>query len=229
FLTLSGLEGSVLEDRVFEDDLEIEAVSTAKALGLAHAQGLTVYDLTEANVEDVLPGLPLDEGVKAEIRDATARGLLARVPEAELTHQAWTGVGYLLLDEASGEAAYQLQGGHSGGVTAPAVTEIPAEIVDPLIEMEEDLPPAHQDVDVAHVQKYVSTDLQEGTVGKPVEKALRVLVTDAEGFPVANATVTFTVVGGDGQVIQPVTGLAASSVTLNSDGEGKAQVVLVLG
>ena len=39
FLLASGLEGSVLEHRLFEDDLEIASVSTAKALQLARPAG----------------------------------------------------------------------------------------------------------------------------------------------------------------------------------------------
>ena len=126
FLLASGLEGSALEHRLFEDDLAIPSVSTAKALQLAAQRGIEVLDLGPENVECVLPGLPLDEGVKAEIRDAAAKGYRIRVPAAPLTVQAWTGVGYLILDPATGESAWQLQGGHSGGVTAPAVIDLPA-------------------------------------------------------------------------------------------------------
>ncbi|HEV7500148.1 MAG TPA: transglutaminase family protein, partial [Vicinamibacteria bacterium] len=132
FTLVSALEGSVLEHRVFEDTLGISSVSTARALALAVDAGITVHDLTSANVETVLPGLPLAESVKAEIRDATSRGFVARVPGAPVSYQAWTGVGYVLIDEDTGEAAYQLQGGHSGGVTAPSVIDLPEEIVDPL-------------------------------------------------------------------------------------------------
>ena len=64
FLLASGLEGSALEHRLFEDDLAIASVSTAKALQLAAQSGVEVLDLGPESVESVLPGLPLDEGVK---------------------------------------------------------------------------------------------------------------------------------------------------------------------
>src|SRR6185503_2606549 len=121
-----------LEHRIFEETYEIPSVSTAKALGLAAAQGLAIHDLTAANVETVLPTLDLDPMVQAEIREAVGRGLVARVPEGPVTYLAWTGVGYLLLDEETGEAAWQLTGGHSGGVTAPSVVNFPPSVADPV-------------------------------------------------------------------------------------------------
>ena len=85
FLLASSLEGSVLEHRLFEDDLGIASVSTAKALQLAAQQGIEVLDLGPENAESVLPGLPLDEGVKDEIREASAKGYRIRVPAVPLT------------------------------------------------------------------------------------------------------------------------------------------------
>ena len=40
---------------------------------------LEVLELTSADADTMLPGLPLDDGVKAEIAEALARGLVARV------------------------------------------------------------------------------------------------------------------------------------------------------
>ena len=230
FTIVSALEGSVLEHRVFEDTLGISAVSTAKALGLAAAAGITVHDLTEANVESVLPGLPLAQSVKAEVRDATGRGFRARVPAAPVSYLAWTGVGYVLIDEETGEAAYQLQGGHSGGVTAPSVIELPEDVVDPLLTGDEDPEPAPEDAAVAHVQKFISVDFQEGTVDRALTKPLKVLVTDADGFPVRNAFVTFTVIGGGGRLTDPALGgFGESEVVVRSDDRGEAVASLVLG
>jgi RHS repeat-associated protein len=229
FLMLSGLEGSVLEHRAFEDEFQVDSVSTGKALQLATSQGVSVMDVTGANVESVLPGLLLDPSVKEEIREAVARGLLARVPASPVTRLAWTGVGYLLLDEETGEAAYQLQGGHSGGVTAPAVIDIPEGIVDPLIVQGEDVPTAPEDADVAHIQKFISTDLQEATVGTELAKALKVRVTDTEGQLVLGANVVFTVIGGEGGLRDPVDGTFKSELVVLSDDRGEASVTLRLG
>lgn len=229
FLLLSGLEGSVLEDRVFADDLQIPAVSTAQVLGLAAGEGMIVHDVTRENVDAVLPTLPYGAEVKDEIRDAALSGMLVRVPAAPVTRLAWTGVGYVMLDEESGEAAWQLQGGHSGGVTAPAVIEIPPAIADPLIEQGETIEPAPEDAQVATVQRFVSTDFQEGTVGKPLPRALRVLATDAEGRAVRNARVVFTVLGGGGRLTARDQPTPETEVTVFSNERGEAEVSLQLG
>src|SRR5262249_14078332 len=63
FLLVSGLEGSILENRVFEDRLQLSSVSTAKAIQQAHAAGIEVRDFKD-DTSDV-PGLPLDPAVKA--------------------------------------------------------------------------------------------------------------------------------------------------------------------
>ncbi|HZM52338.1 MAG TPA: transglutaminase-like domain-containing protein, partial [Vicinamibacteria bacterium] len=230
FTLVSALEGSVLEHRVFENTLGISSVSTARALALAVDAGIAVNDLTSANVETVLPGLPIAESAKAEIRDATSRGFLARVPAAPVSYLAWTGIGYVLIDEETGEAAYQLQGGHSGGVTAPSVIELPQEIVDPLETGDEDVEAAPEDAAVAHVEKFVSTDFQEGTVDKALKKSLKVLVTDADGFPVRNAFVTFTAIGGGGRLTDPaIGGLGEPEVVVRSNDRGEAVASLTLG
>jgi YD repeat-containing protein len=230
FLLASGLEGSVLEDRAFVTNLAIEAVSTASVLGLASSQGLSLRDVTRDNVDEVLDELPFDAAVEDEIRDAALGGLHVRVPSGFVTRQAWRGVGYLMLDEETGESAWQLQGGHSGGVTTPAVIDIPAEIRDPLIEQGQGIEPAPADAEVRHIEKFVSTDLQEGTVGFPVARPLRVLVTDEEGRAVEGAHVTFSSVGGGGRLQDPATGgEPTEQVTVRSNEQGEAQVIQYLG
>ena len=230
FLLLSGLEGSVLEDRVFAEDLAVAAVSTARALGLAAGQGLVLHDLTAENVDEVLPGLPFDASVKEEIRDAALMGMLVRVPSGFVSFLAWRGVGYVLLDEETGETAWQLQGGHSGGVTAPAVIDIPQELRDPLIEQGQSIQPAPEDAQVRSIQKFVSTDFQEGTVNYPVPRPLRVLVTDEQGRAVRNANVVFSVMGGGSLLQDPaVGGQTGTEITVRSDAQGEAEVVQILG
>ncbi|HVR71820.1 MAG TPA: transglutaminase domain-containing protein, partial [Vicinamibacteria bacterium] len=227
FLLLSGLQGSILENRVFETRHDVEAVSTAKALGLAGSQGIAVHDLTSANVDEVLAALPFDAAVKAEVRDAVARGFGVRIPAQPVTHLAWTGVGYVVTDAVTSAAAYQLQGGHSGGVTAPSVADFPAELRDAL-EIREGEPKQDENRGVARLQKFQSTDFQIGTVNKQLARPLRVLVTDGDGFPLANSSVTFSVIGGGGALVSPRGGTHAE-VDVRSNEDGVAQVALLLG
>ena len=222
FLQASSLEGSVLEHRLFEDDLAVASVSTAKALQLAAQQGIEVLELRPDNAESLLAGLPLDAGVRDEIREAAAKGYTVRVPAAPLTVQAWTGTGYLIFDPGTGESAWQLQGGHSGGVTAPAVIDIPANIVDVVWRQSES--PAANPGSVASLQKFDTTDFQLGTVDGPLPKPFKVLVTDEAGFPVPGAPVTFSVIGGGGTLVDPATGRASvSEITVLSCSGGEKE------
>jgi transglutaminase-like putative cysteine protease len=180
FALMSGLEGSILENRLFEDLWNVPSVSTAKALQLAAQQGTSVLTVTSGNLDAVLPGLPFDAAVRAEIRDAALRGFTVRVPEAPVSYLAWTGVGYWILDEETGESAWQLQGGHSGGVTAPArIDWPPGPLAETLIDQGEAA--AQSANEVKRILKFVSTDYQEGYVNQALGRPYRVMVDDAEG------------------------------------------------
>jgi RHS repeat-associated protein len=231
FLLLSGLQGSTLEDRVFQDPagLGVESVSTNKVLALAKGHGQTLYDVDAATVDAILPLLPFDPQVLAEIEDAARRGRVVRVPAGLVTHRAWTGVGYRVLDESTGQAAYQLQGGYSGGVTAVSAIEIPAALRDPLIQQDETPDLAPQDRLVALIDPFRSADFQMGTVKMALPKPLKVVVRNKEGIPVPGANVFFTATGG-GEFVDPATGRpAGGSIMLRSDDRGLASVSLVLG
>ena len=90
FLLASGLEGSVLEHRLFEDDLERRERLHGEGAAARRQRGIEVLDLGPENAESVLAGLPLDEGVKDEIREAAARGYRIRVPAAP-ARRSWRG------------------------------------------------------------------------------------------------------------------------------------------
>jgi RHS repeat-associated protein len=218
FLLLSGLEGSSLEQRLFQDDIHVDSISTNEVLGRAHAEGQTVYDLTSGNVDSVLPMLPFDRQVLAEIRDAAYRGQRVTVPAGNVTKETWTGVGYRLLDEHTGEAAYQLQGGYSGGMTTVDPSQFPEGIRDATSKQGEDPQTSPETKRVAHMSVVQATDFQEGTVGKAFPQPLTVVVTDTEGVPVKGATVHFSTSPGtgDGYFIDDVTGHPVLPV-LNTD------------
>jgi RHS repeat-associated protein len=229
FVLLSGLEGSILEHKIFEDTYDIPSVSTAKAIGLAAEQGIAIHDLDSSNVDAVLPGLPFDPSVKGEVRDAAYRGFRVRIAAQDVAYLDWHGVGYALLDDTTGEASYQLQGGHSGGVTAPAALSIPENLRDPLIRQREKSDPPGSP-DAAHVEKLPSSDYQEGTVSQPLAKPFKVRVTDAEGYALKNVVVTFTVIGGGGTIIHPVSKRESTgALDVVADDRGEAAVTLVLG
>jgi hypothetical protein len=230
FALLSGLEGAVLEARVLTDALQVESVSTVTALQLAPAQGVGVVDVTAANVDAVVPGLPFDATVKEEIRAAAEGGRSARVPLAPVSRLAWTGVGYLLLDEETGEAAYQLQGGHSGGVTAPAVDGFPPSVREILTEQRNETPvcPNRTEAEPASLAPESDTILL-GVVDQKLDETVRVFVKDAEGNLIPQACVTFTVTVGGGKLVLPLTEAEGDQVTVRADDSGIAAVGYRLG
>lgn len=227
FALLSGLEGSWLEARVLADDLSVASISTVGAIQAAHAQSIAVLDVTRDNAEAVVPGLPFDATVKAEVLDAALRGQLVRIPSAAVADQAWSGVGYVVLDEESGAAAYQLQGGHSGGTTTPAPNDFPAWLSRPFTD------PGVGPFTCTRVQpntvEMKSQDNQFGTANKKLDDPLEVLVLDAESRPLEGACVTFTVIGGGARVVSPLTDQEVTALTVFSDSEGVARVGLRFG
>ena len=225
YTLLSGLEGSVLEHLILEERVKAESVSTAKALGLAAAAGLTIHDITLANAGSILPTLPFDAQVMGEVSSAVGRGWLVRIPAASTSHFLWTGVGYVLLDEQTGEGAYQLQGGHSGGESA---ARIPAEVADILVKQREE-PEDAKGREVAHIQMLHMTNYQEGIVNEQVSMPLAVEVADAEGYAIEGATVTFEVRSGGGMLVDRATGAESTKATVLTDIYGIARVGQRLG
>jgi hypothetical protein len=232
FLLLSGLEGSVLENRIFEDTHQIESISTAKLLGRAADAGDEVVQITGQNVAAELPTLPFGDDVKAEVEDAARRGLTAYIPRHAVTQGAWTGIGYVLLDEETNEAAYQLQGGQSGGVTTVSYLQFPQPLADNVQKQTGATPGSTASKGVARIQKFQSTDFQVGIVEKNLARPLKVYVSDADGYAIATAPVRFRVVGGGGLLADPnLVGpvLPSADITVLSNDQGEASVVLTLG
>jgi curved DNA-binding protein CbpA len=71
-MQLSGLQGSILENRLFEDDFKVESISAAKLFSLTrNLQPATeVLTIDRSNIDGMLPALPFDENVKEDIINA---------------------------------------------------------------------------------------------------------------------------------------------------------------
>jgi len=92
-----------------------EAVSAVKALAIASAEGQRIYQVTQENVNAVLPVLNISSEVKDEIRASVAVGKKATVSQNNITVGGWTGVGYIIADPDTGAGAYRISGGANGG------------------------------------------------------------------------------------------------------------------
>ncbi len=116
-----GMMTSVWEHRIPEmlftnEEYPGEAVSAVKALAIASAEGQRIYQVTQENVDAVLPVLNISSEVKDDILASVAVGKVATVSQNNITVGGWTGVGYIIADPDTGAGAYRISGGENGGM-----------------------------------------------------------------------------------------------------------------
>ncbi|MCP4655848.1 MAG: hypothetical protein GY856_10565 [bacterium] len=230
WLLLTHLQASALERSIFEAH-DVTSVSADKVLMLAADAGIPVVRVDQGNLGAALPPLGLAADVEAEIEAWVLAGGEALVPASPLTYLSWSGIGYLLLDPASGETRYQLAGALSGGMNA-----IPS-----------NLNPWQQAVsNVTHTQviqngnpasiEIAWGNYQNATVNEVLTlgngSTLAVQVFDHEGRLVNGAIVTFKVQGGDGELYAVTANTSVPGVDtldVTTQGLGIAAVQLRLG
>jgi len=121
FMLNSGANGSALEHSVPEQmfsiaDNPVEGISAVKALKIANDQGVPVYSIDQTNIGTILPQLQIDGGTISDIQNAVNAGKIVTVSKTDITYNGWTGCGYIIIDPTTGEGAYMISGGLSGGV-----------------------------------------------------------------------------------------------------------------
>ncbi len=114
-MRLSAYEHTIPEQLFSEPLSSTQAVSAARALAVAAAQGQRIYTITSANVDLVLPQLTIAAEVKSEIANSVAAGRWAVVSQASVSVGTWSGVGYIISDPQTGAGAYKISGGTNGG------------------------------------------------------------------------------------------------------------------
>jgi transglutaminase-like putative cysteine protease len=122
FVMQSGMSGSRVEgatfDMLFGHELG-SSLSTITALSIANSLGIPIVKIDSSNIDNVLPTLSIDGDVSQDVQDAVAVGNVVYVPAAEFSYGSWAGTGYIVLNPATGEGAYQISGGLSGGDELP--------------------------------------------------------------------------------------------------------------
>ncbi len=119
-MILGGAEGSLYENRIFEDDMSHEAVSTIKILELATAQGIPIckHHSTLPLCANSLPSY-----IRSALEAAILGGHEVTFPTQMVTHGNWTGIGYIDMDPCTGAAGYIIAGGQNGGSTVDSWTD----------------------------------------------------------------------------------------------------------
>ena len=93
----------------------IQGISTMKAFALANAQGQKIYTLNQENISQTLPKITASSLVKGAISSAVATGHLVSVHEKPVSVTGWTGTGYMVINETTGDGAFMIGGGGNGG------------------------------------------------------------------------------------------------------------------
>jgi hypothetical protein len=116
FTLASGLSGSAHEHQTLQDSFSAEAVSTSKLLALANQNAIPIVAIDRTNASAV-ETLTLPAYVKAQMRDQVNAGYSITTPTQQITYMDFTGEGWMVIDPATGEGAYLISGGLSGGET----------------------------------------------------------------------------------------------------------------
>lgn len=136
FMRAVGQLGSFLEGAIFDQAFASEiprGISSVSLLAAANMQGVPVYTLSQGNSQEIA-NLTVHPDVKQEITDAIAAGGQVTISRDEVNHHGYTGVGYI-IEDIEGAAAYQIDGGLSGGGAdgAQSVLPLPALTFTPII------------------------------------------------------------------------------------------------
>ncbi|WP_386065396.1 RHS repeat-associated core domain-containing protein [Tahibacter sp. UC22_41] len=222
--TLSALQGSALEHRVFEQQWSVPSLSADKGLALARTAGIPIRTLNAASGSGGVHQAP---AVLAAIDTWLAQGYVVDVPTEPVTLDAWSGAVWRVRSLSSGESGYFIAGQLAGGSTAQ-----PPELwyLQDLVELLGDpdaLPPNEDPLAAAILTIDGATQHQHGIAGQRLQQPLRVVVLDAAGHPVRRAAVTFRVTTGDSRLFD-ANGGGNAVVTVTTDARGRAEAPLQL-
>jgi len=116
FMRLTGADGSILENRIFEDGFDEPAVSTIKILELASDMSIPIYEFDGTPCSTIYSSLNQPSYVEDAICAAVADGHVVTIPKDPITYYDWTGTGWIDM-QANCAAGYIISGGRSGGAT----------------------------------------------------------------------------------------------------------------
>jgi len=119
FDMLFGLASSLDESSIFEEDFEIEAMSTVKGLKLINDGAIPGVDMVKINTTNLtdLNALDISESLKSTMRTSIEDGYTIYTPTSDFTYMEWTGLVYITLDPENGDGGYTIGEGLNGGYT----------------------------------------------------------------------------------------------------------------
>lgn len=122
FHFLSGLASSYLESEIVEQFTGEMAVSTVSVLEAAMDMDVPINCINSQNINRLNDFKLYDED-KAIIRQAVSTGSYVIVPERNITINSWTGTGYIIQNDDTGELTFKISGALNGGATPNKATQ----------------------------------------------------------------------------------------------------------
>ncbi len=114
----SAFEGFVL-DQLFGSNIG-DGISAMRLIDLSNSQGIPIYFINSGNINGILPNLQISTDVLNDIKNAVNSGKEVVVPRNNITHNGWTGSGYIIRDPNNGNGGYMIDGGSAGGFSIKA-------------------------------------------------------------------------------------------------------------
>jgi len=232
FMKLSSLQGSILENRVFEDDFQVQSMSTAKLMTVANDSQAAIITIDKTNIDSVLPTLPFDQNIKDDIANAVNQNQTIRIPQSETTYQDWTGIGYIKENLVTGESGWMLSGMIAGGMTSIKKQDwINKDLADTL-NAPISSPPNTNPGEAVKLVRLKASDYQDGTVDTVLPTQLMIQAQDRSGRPVKGVEVTYTIIAGGGSLQQtnvPLANQDTKTMTTITGQDGMAGLWLRLG
>ncbi|MDH3976854.1 MAG: hypothetical protein OEV42_21545, partial [Deltaproteobacteria bacterium] len=232
FMRLAALEGSILENRIFEEDFQVDSISTAKLF--QHAT--EVITVNSTNIDTTLPTLLYDDYIKEEITNAVNQQFEIRIPHSEISYMDWLGTGWLKENIQTGESGWMLTGMIAGGMTAVNKQDwIEQDIKNYLsLPFSPGINPDPRSVRRLVRLNRALGDYQKKEAGELLDTSFDVMALDAKGKGVKGVPVTFVVIEGVGTIIaeddkgNPL-GASASILTVTTGPDGIARVRMTTG
>ncbi|MDD2731573.1 MAG: transglutaminase-like domain-containing protein [Candidatus Pacebacteria bacterium] len=145
FLCLFGLESSLNESSIFEDDYDIESISTVKGLRLINQGNIpdtNVVKITKDN-RYIIDTLDISQELKNKFKTSIDKGNVIYTPDKKITYHSFQGMVYIDINPNTSEGGYIIGEGLNGGYTvenfatvmmkffAERLSNLTAEIISP--------------------------------------------------------------------------------------------------
>ncbi|MCH9651395.1 MAG: hypothetical protein K0U98_24425 [Deltaproteobacteria bacterium] len=228
FMRLSALQGSALENLIFQQEYQVEGISADKGLGLARQAGIEVVRLDSSNLPTELPTLAHPQVVKNAIDNWVRLGLEVEVPRTVISLNAWTGSVWRAEDPVSGAAGYFIAGGLAGGSSSQPPANWVLDFLAQALASPYSAEPNTDPLAAVQLVKIPAGDGQTGVVDEEFDLPLAVQARDRDGRPVVGAEVVFAMARGGG-LLKGEDGVEAANITVLTNALGIAEATMKAG